>query len=542
MKLLRQICSALAGFRSEQSGVTAPIIAIAFTALVGATGYAVDMGHVAWVQRQLQASADAAALAGALYVATDVTTATSAANTYSGAAGQNNAIMGASSVNTNVQPHCFTTVTSPVCTPTSGTYNGIVVTQTASVPTYFVKIFGINSMTPTATASASAKGGAGTALNVMVVLDTTASMQDRDSNCSGGSTKIACAQAGAAALLNGLTAGTSTVGFMTYPPVDSKGVTNDTTCNGGTLGGSRSSSGSVQAYNQVSVAASPLNYSPSNSATYTLADLGSPASTIVTTLVGTNNNCKGQGIQAVGGVGTFFGDAVTAAQYQLQHSSNAVRGAQNVIVILSDGDAGATSANVGASKYADQCKQAVTAAQAAATAGMWVFTVAYGANSYGNSTIANPAPTTTKGTPSTTTKNGTTTTTETDTTTTITNSNSNAGCAQDVTTPISPCDTMKNMASDPMKFYSDGASTSSTPQTTTTTQPTTTTTTTTTGRNGKTTTDTTTGKSSSSTKATGTSTTTACTGTGGTSSDLVTLFRDISASLTMPRLIPNGTI
>ena len=77
------------------------------------------------------------------------------------------------------------------------------VTQTATVPTFFLKI-DLYAFTPKAVASASAKSGMGTSLNVMVMLDTTASMNQSDPNCSiAGATKLKCAQARAQSLLQG---------------------------------------------------------------------------------------------------------------------------------------------------------------------------------------------------------------------------------------------------------------------------------------------------------------------------------------------------
>lgn len=481
MKLFRHIRAAIGGYRRNQSGVTAPIVAILFTGLVGAAGYAIDMGHVMWVQRQLQASADAAALAGALTVATDTTAATTAATAYSAASGQSNALAGATLVSApTVTPTCFTSTSiTPTCASTTTGDNGIIVTETANVPTYFLQIFGLKKFAPTATAKAAAKGGSGTSLNVMVLLDTTASMNNADSNCSGGSTRIACAQAAAQALLSGLNTATSKVGFMTFPPVSPQGVTVDTTCNNGNL------SGDIVAYKNATITGSGSNYLLVG-LTSGFQSTSNPAAI----LVGKGGSGCGQGLQAQGGVGTFYADAITAAQASLVATGSS--NAQNVIILLSDGDASASSQNMVASKVNNQCSEAVTAARAAATAGTWVFTVAYGSNS-NNSTIqplpGNPTNGTTYGTP---------------------------GCSTDTgSSAISPCSAMQNMASDAGKFYSDDTVTSDTKVTITGS-----------GRNQKT---------------TDTPVNITCTGTGGNSTDLVQLLKGISASLTNPRLVPNTT-
>ena len=50
----------------DRRGVTAVVTAISLVVLVGFAGFALDIGHVLYVQRALQASTDAAALAGAM--------------------------------------------------------------------------------------------------------------------------------------------------------------------------------------------------------------------------------------------------------------------------------------------------------------------------------------------------------------------------------------------------------------------------------------------------------------------------------------------
>ena len=123
-------------------------------------------------------------------------------------------------------------------------------------------------------------------------------------------------------------------------------------------------------------------------------------------------------MQAIGGEGTFFAGAIYAAQDSLVAAKAANTSSQNVMVILSDGDANATSgamptASTTTGTYPstkNQCQQAVTAAAAAKTAGTKVYTVAYGAAA--------------------------------------------SGCATD-TPAITPCQTMENMAYDASTFFSD---------------------------------------------------------------------------------------
>ena len=87
---------------------------------------------------------------------------------------------------------------------------------------------------------------------------------------------------------------------------------------------------------------------------------------------------------------------------------------ENVIILLSDGDANAKSSNMPSGKASNQCHAAISAAQAAAAAGTWVYSLAYGAP--------------TGQTPSSCSTNS---------------------------PAISACQTMQKIASDPSKFYSD---------------------------------------------------------------------------------------
>jgi hypothetical protein len=110
-------------------------------------------------------------------------------------------------------------------------------------------------------------------------------------------------------------------------------------------------------------------------------------------------------------VGTFYADAITAAQTALTTNERAT--AQNVIIFLGDGDANATATNMPAAKVSNQCHEGVTAAHATATAGTWVYSIAYGA------------------------------------------STSSSGSCDTDSPAISACATLQEMASDATKFFSD---------------------------------------------------------------------------------------
>jgi hypothetical protein len=116
-----------------------------------------------------------------------------------------------------------------------------------------------------------------------------------------------------------------------------------------------------------------------------------------------------QGMQAPGGFGTFYADAITAAQNDL--TANGRSGVPKVIMLLSDGDANATSANMSPAKQNQQCHEAITAGHAATAAGYVVMTIGYAAPM--------------------------------------------SGCSTDTSPAISPCATLQQMASAPVDFYSD---------------------------------------------------------------------------------------
>lgn len=87
-------------------------------------------------------------------------------------------------------------------------------------------------------------------------------------------------------------------------------------------------------------------------------------------------------VQAPGGLNTYYAGAITAAQNYL--TANSRPGVQNMIILLTDADANANAAKMGAGlPAANECKAAVTAAQAAAKAGIWVYGVYYDDNSGG---------------------------------------------------------------------------------------------------------------------------------------------------------------
>ena len=429
-----------------RSGQVLPLLALSMTLFVGMDALVIDFGLIYFHQNELNAATQAAALAGAEAMSQPGATTTSATNvvtTYSGTSGDDNAYANLGTVSIMSGYPKFKCLTTPqtvlgvYCYGPSSS-NAIVVSQQITLPLIFARLFGSNSVTLTSTATAAMRGALAGPFNVAIVVDATQSMNstDSDSNCS--STRISCALAGVRVLLNSLSpclssessCGTVTSGnvatsvdrvsLLTFPALTTATVANDYNCSG--------SAPTTAAY------ATPF---PATS-TYRVVDFSSDyrssdtASSLSTTsnivkAAGGKSGCTG--LQAKGGFGTFYAQVIYQAQANLVAEKAANPGSQNVMILLSDGDATASCTNssggvctagdmVGASTTTkvyistnQECHQAITAAQAAATAGTRVYSVAYGAEA--------------------------------------------SGCTTDTSPTITPCQTMEQIASSSAYFFSD---------------------------------------------------------------------------------------
>jgi hypothetical protein len=190
-------------------------------------GLTIDVGRAYLARTQLQGAVNAAALAGVSGLA-------------SGSASVSSIVTQYEALNNNPQ---WGTVTAPAPTvkcvnmmmpagqscSTSSILNAVQVTESVKVPTYFMKILGVPALTVGATATASP--GEVKPWIVQIVLDTTPSMNDSDSNCTGASTAEQCALIGIQGLLgktspcpigsSTCTAATSNirVGLMSFPNI-----------------------------------------------------------------------------------------------------------------------------------------------------------------------------------------------------------------------------------------------------------------------------------------------------------------------------------
>lgn len=337
---------------TDERGQVLALFALILTVLLGFSALVIDVGRAYVTKRHLQASADAAALAGAQSLP-DTGDAVAAAEAYSGADGDLNVAANLPSVTASVTTKCLSTRT---CNPA----NAIVVEESASSPTTFAKLFGIDSFQVEAKATALMSSGTPKPAHVMIIFDRTNSMNQ---SCSEGGTKVSCVRDGIRAFLQGMDPTYDKVGLIAFPPG-----------NGGNPCSfvPKSTDGPTTDYD---------NY-PNG---YVLVPLSTDYKTSPTSplnsksaLVSTVGCIKAQGTTATA-------PAIDKAQQTL--AANHDPKAQDVIIFLTDGEANygpcaspnksGVCANNTSSYRSQPCQQAVNSAQSAAAAGTWVYGIAY---------------------------------------------------------------------------------------------------------------------------------------------------------------------
>lgn len=510
--------------RTRERGQMLPLVACMMMAMFGITAMVVDVGRVFISYHQLQASTDAAALAGGEAMGQQNSTSSStdsAVNLYSSMSSDKNAYSNLSGVTTTIALKCLTTLTSQgIPCYGAGAYNAVQVTQTVNMPTTFAAVFGTPSVALAASSTAAMAGAATTPYNVAIILDATLSQNSTDDNCGTNVTEMQCELNGAQVLLKNLlpcaaqvgtcsiSNGQSTnavdrVALFTFPAISATTASVDTGCtspptaafaNQNGYGYSSSFGGYYSMMPQAAWTGWPTalaysfptpgatSYAPGTSSTsatyqvtpflsdYRVSDTATglnPNSQLYNAL-GVSSNCGGIATPNYDGdFGTYYAGVIYAAQSALIAQQAANPGTENVMIILSDGNATAphTNGNVTVMpspatsngsypSWKNECAQAVTAAQYAANpGGTKVYSIAYGSET--------------------------------------------SGCTSD-SSGISPCTTMQTMASSPGYFYSDYLQSGS-------------------GVN------------------------TNCVGTGATTTNLSQIFYDVYTSLSKARLIPNST-
>jgi Flp pilus assembly protein TadG len=459
----------------REEGQVLVLFAVSIVAFLAFAAFAIDFGFILHAYSELQASTNAAATAGALELPN--TDALTVATNYSGLAGDKNAdgdLTGVTMMTGSPEARCLQyMVNLGLSCDNAMSANSVQVAQQVSVPTFFAKVIGINSITLKASALASMKGGTSAPGNIMLVMDTTASMNDRDSdpNCKTATgianpTQLDCAKWGARVLFQsmspcaanlsscGTVSGSSSTGYNVPNAVEEVGLL--------TFPGLLASSdaaydyqncGTGMASKYISQYAGPPTTSPpyftivQPSSNYKTSDSGSlngSSSNLIQAVDWQDgNNCTASqyGLQALGGEGTYYAGIIAEAQTDLSALSAPRSSMQSAIILLSDGAANSTWNSNGCngnpancdytsgttSTYGqNDCHQAVSAAQRAAAtknaAGLttWVYAVGFGALT------------------------------------------STSSCPTD-SPAISPCATLSGIASDATKFYSDDANGCSSP-------------------------------------------------------------------------------
>ena len=478
----------------EEGGQVLPMVCVSMIAMLGMAAFALDLGRAMYTSRQLQATTDASALAAAQAMpnVTSVGAITGGGVTGSGGvAGANSAVTGAAnaraslpSVTESATLKCLTTLQlQGIPCVGSVPYNAVQVTQTSALTTFFGGVIGRKTVALSSMATAAIQGGSPQPSNIAIIMDTTLSMNTPDTNCVVNGvtqTQMQCALNGVQVLLKSLspcgnyqTACASggvvqnpfdQVSLFTFPNVTTTTASIDTNCTSPVTASVRGATNDppvgyiimppASAYLGIPTAAAytfpatnATSYSPSGTTyqiTGFLADyrLSNSATTLnansdIVQAAGGASGCGGMLPSNFDGVyGTYYAGVIYAAQAALVAQHSLYPNAQNVMIILSDGDStagGQSNGTYGSSNgsytvfpspatsggyypsWYGQCGQAITAAKAATAAGTLVYTVGYGSEPTGC--------------------------------TSDTNAGSNRG--------ISPCDAMAAMASAPQTFYSD---------------------------------------------------------------------------------------
>jgi hypothetical protein len=329
----------------DERGQVIVLVVVALVGLLGMCALVIDLGYLYWNQRHLQASADAAALAGAMQLP-DAPSSVSVAKQFGTGTGAKNKDSRLSNVSETISTKCLTSI--PGCDPV----NAVVVDETATVDTFFMQIFGVDFAHVHVRATACSPCGI-KPLDIMLVLDRTGSMcQDSAGNNDPACTDLNNARNGMKTFLGFLDAKIDWVGLSVLPPATSIAA--------------KCSTPSSSNYN-------------STTAPYLLVPLAkdyklsSGALNTSSNLVSTINCVQGGG-------GTSYANAIESAQAELDaHGRSDV---QDVIIFLSDG-----AANLGPSYYSTSspyrtqpCHQGGTSAGYSKAKGTIVYSIGYALN------------------------------------------------------------------------------------------------------------------------------------------------------------------
>ena len=386
--------SFLLRFLRDQRGQSAVVLAVSVLVTSTLGGAAVEAGHVYYAYERLEASTNAAALAVGQAMPNIGTSSSPAAGTayynlykYSSGTSSSPSGLNANTMLSNaaisVTFACSSSVAVGCQSPTSGSCgsgltscNVLKVTQTASVNLWFGGLLGVRTMNLAAVSYAVMRGGSITPYNIAVIIDTTSSMTasaPSGDGCGTGATQIACEVDGLKRMLglmdpcplNQICPGNSVyvdgVSLFVFPAVTATtevknsqtvatGPYDDTTC--------PTTEPPIVPYSFINVAttggnlqlpASPATYS-TMAGTYQIVTFddgyrnSDSAGTLysgdgLSSAVGYETSGSCTGLQAPGGEGTYYAQAIRAAQAALVSQQATFPSSKNILIILSDGDA-----------------------------------------------------------------------------------------------------------------------------------------------------------------------------------------------------------
>jgi hypothetical protein len=367
------------------------VIAVTVVALMALSAAAVETGHIFYAYRLLQASTNAATLAageampyiGASGDGANAATAWGNLAHYSSQAGGLNASPLLAPVSITPNFYCSSTLEGdpyllPCYTPASGsctgasTCNALKVTQTARVNLWFAGMLGIPNMTISSTAYAAMRGKTALPYNIAVIMDTTSSMNDpsNKNDACGGETQIQCAVAGLQTMLGIMDpcpqgeSCTSNpkyvddVALFVFPALALNTTQTNYSNDYCTKGGDPSVPYNFIDVTPTGTPAIPTNANmqstagATNAGTYWIIPFlndyrqndelttGLNSASYLVKAVGVG--CS-PGLTAPGQQGTYYAQVIYTAQSALAAAKSANKGSQNVMIILSDGNANACS-------------------------------------------------------------------------------------------------------------------------------------------------------------------------------------------------------
>src|SRR5579872_1205406 len=129
---------------SDQSGQTLVWVAFLLLLILGMSAVVIDLGHGMLVKKQLQASADAAALAAAATLPN--TNYATVGQTYSAAVGSKNETAGYTITSVSVTPLCLSSLAAAGNTCTATIPNAVRVLETATFNTFFAGVIGFKTV------------------------------------------------------------------------------------------------------------------------------------------------------------------------------------------------------------------------------------------------------------------------------------------------------------------------------------------------------------------------------------------------------------